>query len=246
MSPTSTRSPRRDAVDNRAALVAAARVVFARDPEASLDVVAVEAGLSRRAVYGHFANRDELQREVVTQGSQRLSSALAAVDHPDPVIRLALIGTGLWREVASLRVMALFAVRGAHKQHTAAGLAPLRRTVLDAVTEAMEMGVARTDIPADRLARLVEDAALSVLDESTRSELSAAEGHRLVIQCVLGALGIGWRDANTLIDTTPELKPTPELAPTPELKSTPGLKSTPEPAAIPDPEITPRSNERSA
>lgn len=205
MDAISTRAPRRDAVDNRAALLAAARVVFAQDPEASLDAVALEAGLSRRAVYGHFANRDELQRELVSQGAKRLSSALATVTHPDPIIRLALIGTGLWREVASMRVLALFAVRGAHKEYSAEGLAPLRQKVLDAVREGMTDGQVRTDLPAERLARLVEDAALSVLDESTRSELTASEGHRLVMLCVLGALGIGWREASALIDGTPEL-----------------------------------------
>jgi AcrR family transcriptional regulator len=205
MSTLSTRSPRRDAVDNRAALIAAARTVFARDPEASLDAVAVEAGLSRRAVYGHFANRDELERELVGQGSLRLSAALESVTHPDPVIRLALISTGLWREVASLRVLALFAVRGTHKQYTSAGLAPLRRRVLEAVREGVQSGQIRQDIPADRLARLVEDAALSVLDESTRSKLSASDGHRLVMLSVLGVLGLGWRESATLIDSTPDL-----------------------------------------
>jgi hypothetical protein len=135
-----------------------------------------------------------------------VTEALGSVNHADPLIRLALIGTGLWREVASVRVMALFAVRGELRQHSAAGLAPLRARVLDAVREAASAGTARTDIPADRLARLVEDAALAVLEESTRSELSPAEGHRLVMQSILAVLGLGWRDADELIDTTPELE----------------------------------------
>ena len=205
MSTTSTRSPRRDAVDNRAALLDAARVVFAADPDASLDAVAAQAGLSRRSVYGHFANRDELQRELVTIGSARVAAALESVAHPDPLVRLALIGSGLWREVADLRVMALFAVRGAHKQYTIGALAPLRAQVLSAVREAVEAGTARNDIPVDRLARLVEDAALAVLEESTRSPLSAAEGHRLVMLNTLGTLGLGWREAGNFIDTHSEL-----------------------------------------
>ncbi len=205
MSTIEARTPRRDAVDNRAALIAAARVVFANNPDASLDAVATEAGLSRRSVYGHFANREDLQRELVTLGAQRVTAALESVDHADPIIRLALIGAGLWREVASVRVMALFAVRGDLRQHSAAGLAPLRARVLDAVREAAAAGEARADIPAERLARLVEDAALAVLEESTRSELSPAEGHRLVMQGILAVLGLGWREANQLIDSTPEL-----------------------------------------
>jgi AcrR family transcriptional regulator len=202
---TSIRTPRRDALDNRVALLEAARVVFAADPDASLDAVAVQAGLSRRSVYGHFANRDELQRELVTAGSARVAAALESVAHPDPLARLALIGTGLWREVADLRVMALFAVRGAHKQYTIAALAPLRAQVLAAVREGAATGSIRDDIPADRLARLVEDSALAVLEESTRSPLPASDGHRLVMLSVLGVLGLGWRDASDFIDSHPEL-----------------------------------------
>jgi AcrR family transcriptional regulator len=200
-----TRTPRRDSVDNRAALLAAARVLFATDPDASLDAVAAAAGLSRRSVYGHFTSRDELQREVVTQGAQRISSALEGITHPDPVLRLALIAAGLWREVASIRVMALFAVRGAHKQQTIAGLAALRTRVLEAIREGIAGGRVREDIPTERLARLVEDSALAVLEESTRSELSTTEGNRLVMLNVLATLGFGWREANALIDTTPQL-----------------------------------------
>jgi AcrR family transcriptional regulator len=201
-----TRTPRRDSVDNRAALLAAARVLFATDPDASLDAVAAAAGLSRRSVYGHFTSRDELQREVVTQGAQRISSALEGITHPDPVLRLALIAAGLWREVASIRVMALFAVRGAHKQQTIAGLAALRTRVLEAIREGIAGGRVREDIPTERLARLVEDSALAVLEESTRSELSTTEGNRLVMLNVLATLGFGWREANALIDTTPQLQ----------------------------------------
>jgi AcrR family transcriptional regulator len=205
MSTVTSRAPRRDAADNREALLAAARVVFALDPESSLDAVAAEAGLSRRSVYGHFANRDDLQRELVTQGSQRITAALEPILHADPLVRLALIAAGLWREVASLRVMALFAVRGAHRQHTIAHLAPLRARVLDGVREAATSGQARADIPVERLARLVEDAALAVLEESTRSELSASEGHRLAMLNVLSTLGLGWREADTFIDSHDEL-----------------------------------------
>lgn len=206
MTTTAARSPRRDALDNRVALLAAARVVFANDPEASLDAVAAEAGLSRRSVYGHFTSREELQRELVTQGADRVANALATVSHPDPIVRLALIGAGLWGEVANMRLMTLFAVRGPLAQYTAAGLAPLRNRVLESVREAVASGAARLDIPAKRLARLVEAAALAVLEESTRSAVGTADGSRLVMLNVLAALGYGWRESGDLIDRTPELR----------------------------------------
>jgi hypothetical protein len=141
----------------------------------------------------------------VTTGSARIADALAGVTHPDPVIRLALIASHLWCEVANIRVMAVLAVRGPLKVHTAAGLAPLRTSVVDAIVEGQATGAIRTDVAAPRLARLVEDSALSVLDESVEHPMSDAEGHRLAVLVTLGAIGFGWRDAGAFVDANTEL-----------------------------------------
>src|SRR4051812_44793867 len=157
-------TPRRDAVENRAALLAAARVVLNRDPDASLEAIAAEAGLSRRAVYGHFPTRDDLLREVAALGAARISAALASTADPDPVVELALIAARLWSEVESIQVMAVFAVRGALRSSIAEALAPLRTMVLLAVDRGQGQGGIRTDVEPRRLARLVEDSLLSVFD----------------------------------------------------------------------------------
>ncbi|MDQ1584341.1 MAG: hypothetical protein QOF36_2395 [Microbacteriaceae bacterium] len=196
---------RRDAADNRAALLAAARLVLNRDPDAPLEAIAAEAGLSRRAVYGHFANRDELLHEVVRIGAERVATAVTRGTHPDPVMRLALIGSQLWREVESIRVMAVIALRGPLKPYTDESLKPLRASTLRAIRDGQRAGTIRPDIPADRLARLVEDAALAVLEESTRSALDNADGQRLIIAAVLGTVGLGWRDVETFLAAHPEL-----------------------------------------
>jgi len=199
-------TPRRDAVENRAALLAAARVMLNRDPDSSLEAIAAEAGLSRRAVYGHFPTRDDLLREVTSLGAARITAALATTAADDPVVELALIAARLWSEVESIQVMAVFAVRGSLRTSIADALAPLRAMVLFAVDRGQAQGVIRTDIEARRLARLVEDSLLSVFDEATRSALSPADGHRLVMLSVLGTLGLDWRAAGELIDTTDALR----------------------------------------
>lgn len=199
-------TPRRDAIENRAALLAAARVMLNRDPDSSLEAIAAEAGLSRRAVYGHFPTRDDLLREVASLGAARISAALATTADDDPVVELALIAARLWSEVESIQVMAVFAVRGSLRGSIAEALAPLRAMVLFAVDRGQAQGVIRTDIEARRLARLVEDSLLSVFDEATRSALPAAEGHRLVMLSVLGTLGLDWKTAGALIDATAALR----------------------------------------
>lgn len=75
---------RRDALANREALLRAAQSVLATNPTASLDVIAQAAGLTRRAVYGHFADRDSLLREVIAVGAQRFNAIAETTDESDP------------------------------------------------------------------------------------------------------------------------------------------------------------------
>jgi len=205
MQTSPTRAPRRDAAENRTALLDAARLILNQDPDASLETIATAAGLSRRAVYGHFATRDDLVRALLDRGASGVVASLESVSHPDPTVRVALIASRLWHEVENIRVMALFAVRGPLKLHTAAHLAPVRLRVREAVEQGQADGTFRTDIPSDRLARLIEDSALSVLEESARSALAQREGHRLVMLTTLGTIGLGWREAAAVIDTHEEL-----------------------------------------
>jgi AcrR family transcriptional regulator len=216
----SARAPRKDAAQNREAIVAAAAAVFRRDPEASLDAVASEAGLSRRALYGHFGSRDELLAELLTRGGARISAALAGVHDPDPRIHLALIGAAMWAEVQQVRVLAQLAVHGPLEKTVADALLPVRAAVRQAARGGAEAGWFRSDIPVESLARLIEDGAIAVLDEAVRTDLSEGEGRRLVMTMGLSAAGLSWRDANTLIESTPQLAaPTSACAPSPTTAS---------------------------
>ena len=196
---------RKDATENRLALLDAARLELNLDPDAPLEVIAARAGLSRRAVYGHFATRDELVRELIGLGAQRVAAAVGTVDHPDPVVRLALLASRLWHEVENVRVMAVFAVRGPLRSVTADALAPVRERVAGAITEGAASGSVRRDIPAAQLARLVEDAALAGLAVASTDAVPAAQAHRLVMLLVLATVGLSAADSAILIDTHPEL-----------------------------------------
>jgi len=204
---TETRTLRRDATENRQALLVAAKAVLNRDPDASLETIAAEAGLSRRAVYGHFATREALVGEVVALGVARVADALTQVRHPDPLVQLALIAAELWREVEHVRVMAMFAVRGPLIEVVTDALRPLRARVLESVRDGAADGSIRTDIDAVVLARLIESAAIAVLDESNRRPIDSGTGCRLAMLAVLSCAGLDWREAGRLIDSTPELSP---------------------------------------
>jgi hypothetical protein len=64
----------------------------------------------------------------------------------------------------------------------------------------------RTDVPVETLARLIEGAAISVLDEAGRTRMAAPAARRLAMLAVLGIAGLDASAANALIDATPELR----------------------------------------
>jgi AcrR family transcriptional regulator len=200
------RAPRKDAAENRAAILDAAAVLLNHDPDSSLEAIASEAGLSRRALYGHFSTRDELLDELLSRGSARVTAAVGSIDVADARVAIALIGARLWSEVEHVRVMAQLAVRGPHQAAIAETLEPVRRLLREAVARGIADGTLRADIAADTLARLIESAAVSVLDEAVRFPLSRAEGHRLVMLSALGAAGLSWREADAVIGSAPQLR----------------------------------------
>lgn len=195
-----SRAPRRDAAENRVALLDAARLALRSDPDASLETIAAAAGLTRRSVYGHFATRDELVNAVVVAGAERVASSITAVRGDDPLTTIALIGDVLWAQVDHVRIMAPLAVRGPLRAVTAAALEPVRTLLLRTVEAGVADGSIRPDIDAGVLARLVESTAVGVLEEATRSGLSTSAGRRLVMLATLGAVGLSWQDATAVAD----------------------------------------------
>ena len=87
-----SRPLRKDAARNRAALIAAARLVFAeRGLEASLDDVAHAAGVGVGTAYRHFANKYDLAGAIMREGVDEmveLAEECAVADEPwDGLVR---------------------------------------------------------------------------------------------------------------------------------------------------------------
>ncbi|MBW4041287.1 MAG: TetR family transcriptional regulator [Acidobacteria bacterium] len=199
-SQTGTRGPRSDAAKNRAALLDAARTELNQDPDASLEAIAAAAGLTRRSVYGHFPSREALIGELAAIGAARVAAAVDAIHDTDPVLDLALVGRLVWDDVADVRAMTRTVVRGPlHEQVLSSELGPLHARIVADVELAAATGAGRTDLHAETVARLIEGAAFTVLDESLRRPMSRHEGRRLVVLAGLGALGLSWRDANAVL-----------------------------------------------
>ncbi|WP_406247727.1 TetR/AcrR family transcriptional regulator [Microbacterium sp. M] len=197
-----SRAPRRDAVENRAGILDAARHALANDPYASVDVIARSAGLSRRTLYGHFDDREALIRELIANGAQRFNTIAASIDDPDPRIALARLASRLWQEAAHVQVAAALALDEAHLADTAEALAPLRRTVADLVRRGQDDGSLRSDLPAPTVARLIEEMARTVV---SRTDAANTGAENLAVRSVLSIAGLSWRETDDLLASHSEL-----------------------------------------
>lgn len=237
------RGPRRDAVVNREALLAAAAATLAESADASLEAIARAAGLSRRAVYGHFANRDELVLALIDAGAERLNATAAAVEHDDAAVAIALLGARLWDAVEHVRLLAAMAVREPYVHRVAVALEPVRARLRALVERGASEGRVRPDVDRAVLAHLIERAALAVLTESTMSQTPSTgpetpdphvrtttgaplDARRLVMLNVLGTAGLGWQDAAALVEHTAALAPASAAAPHADAPSTPAGDAT--------------------
>lgn len=193
---------RRDATANRAALLRAAQSALARDPHASLDTIAHAAGLSRRAFYGHFADRDSLLREVISIGAARLNLIAETTDDPDPRVALARMAARLWREASVVRATASIALDDAHVADTVRSLFPLLSRIEALARQGVESGAFRADMPSDLLAFLIEETARSTLRELRPS---TRDGDTAIVRVVLSVAGLSWNEQAELLVTHPEI-----------------------------------------
>jgi len=86
------------AAETREALIAAARPLFARHgfSEVALETIVRAAGVTRGALYHHFADKTELFAAVAA----RMGEAIAAANQTDPV-EIMRLGAGFWLDACS-------------------------------------------------------------------------------------------------------------------------------------------------
>ncbi|WP_371750376.1 TetR/AcrR family transcriptional regulator [Streptomyces sp. NBC_01283] len=101
---------RRVAARNRAALIAAAREVFAEQGlDAPLSAVARRAGVGQGSLYRHFADRIALASAVLDENVQQIEQA---ADEPDADLS-SVLGVVTWHLTRSTAFVDLLRIRGA-------------------------------------------------------------------------------------------------------------------------------------
>lgn len=129
-----------------------------------------------------------------------MAAAVGGAHADDPVVDIALLGRLVWDEIEHVRAMTRVVVHGPLRARIGPALGPIHERLVADAGRAAADGSGRSDLSPELVAHLIEGAAFTALDESTRADLSRREGRRLVILAGLGALGLSWREARSLLE----------------------------------------------
>jgi AcrR family transcriptional regulator len=207
---TAEKSPvsvRRDAVRNREAIVTAAIETLDRDPDASVDTIAANAGISRRAIYRHFGSKDTLIRGVTQLLMTRAIDALTGLRSvPGGVdLQIAVGAVRLWDALGKRRRLINYRLNGSVRAFAFKQAAPLRVYLLDLLRQGQQDSTVRSDISAEAVQYLIETHAAALLEVAVESPLEPSETRLVFVLSILGDIGLSAHDAQVLLGDHPDL-----------------------------------------
>jgi TetR/AcrR family transcriptional repressor of mexCD-oprJ operon len=186
-----TTTVRADARRNIAAILEAATTCLARDPDASINDIAMAAGVGRMTLYGHFESRAALVARVAERAIASSEAELGSVDLTgDPAAVLTRLLTASWRlthrfgalVVAAEKSLPPDTLRDAHQ-------APIER-VRTILRRGRREGCFRTDVPLDWQVTTIQSILHGASSAVHRGEIPATRAPTLVVKTVLGALAV--------------------------------------------------------
>ncbi|MDY5585039.1 MAG: helix-turn-helix domain-containing protein [Arcanobacterium sp.] len=190
---------RSDALANHYAFLTAAKRLLSIHPNATIDELAQEAGLSRRCFYQHFSSRTQLVNELLENAETAISDAVSQ-DHPDVRIALAELVLLLWGDVESVRASVMLTRTNATPETIGSQLITMR--LEEMVVRGVKQGYFRTDLTPQVLVPMLGMIGRSVLRERHRIE---AIGTRSLIKMVWSVVGVSCEEQELLLAEHPEL-----------------------------------------
>lgn len=191
MTSSSARTPRADARRNRIAILDAAVRLLDAQPDASVDAIAVAAGVTRQTVYAHFPSREHLMTAVVDRITDEAVAAMDAAEPnsgpaADALIRVLQAGAetagrypGLTAQISSLPVSPELD----QERH-----APVADRISRVIERGQQSGEFDNSLPSDWLASTVikiGHGAGEEVDAGRMSRAQAADALRTVLLRVL-------------------------------------------------------------
>jgi AcrR family transcriptional regulator len=180
---------RADARRNTAAILDAATVCLAVDPDASINDIAAAAGVGRVTIYGHFENRGVLVAQVVERALASSDADLDAVDlDGDAHEALGRLLEASWHVTHRYGGLVLAAQTAMHERDLrAAHDRPVQR-MTRLLRRGRREGSVRSDMPLNWQITTIQGVIHAASSAVHRGELAAARAPGLVRTTVLAAL----------------------------------------------------------
>jgi AcrR family transcriptional regulator len=176
---------RRDARDNREAILEAARALFADSADVAMCQVARRAGVGQATLYRNFPSRGALAAEILDGSVDRIA-ALAA-EHAGQADAFFVILRGLIDSMVNLYGVAVLARRDAETDaHLEGSRQRIRELLKEPLCDAKAAGTLRRDVSIDDVFLLLamgRGAMEGLADSAARS----AVAHR-VLSLILGGI----------------------------------------------------------
>ena len=182
--------PRRaDALRNVEAILDAATACLARDPRASISVIAQAAGVGRVTLYGHFESRSALVAAVAARAVRQTDEALEAVDiDGDPRAALERLLEATWELTHRFGALVVAAVDAVPADELRAAHSGAAQRVEKLLRRGRRDGSFRTDMPVNWQVTVIQGVLHAASGAVYEGEIPAAKAPGLVVETVLGAL----------------------------------------------------------
>jgi AcrR family transcriptional regulator len=139
---------RKDANENRQAILEAARGLFADSTDVAMSTVAKRAGVGQATLYRNFPNRGALAAEIIDEHFDRIA-ALAA-EHQGDTDAFFIILRSLIDGIVSMYALAVLARSDAETDsHIQRARQRLRALLKDPLSDAKAAGLVRRDLSID-------------------------------------------------------------------------------------------------
>ena len=184
------RRRRSDADRSVAAILAAALVALASDPDASMAEIARRAGVVRATIYVHFPTRESLldavMEHAVAQVAQATSDAEPERGEPTEALERVLLAT--WQRLSQFHGLlaintARLSAKELHRRHL-----PVTTLLVPLIERGQKQGVFRRDVPVSWHLAVIRSIVHAASAELASGRISQAEVEPTMLSTVVAAI----------------------------------------------------------
>lgn len=190
MSSFSERSGRADARRNAERILDATAELLARNPGASLEQVAEQAGVSRATVYHHFAGRDAVLDALTERSITEVASAVRSARPEDGPATEAIerVLRAAWQVIGRYRGLVIVNPRRLQRAELRARLGPALGPIRALLRRGQGSGEFDPELPVEWTIGVITDLVHAASQQVSAGAMRPSAAERILLRTALGVL----------------------------------------------------------